>query len=113
MQVLVQSPAAADLPVRDDLEVLRAVSIDLSDAKGNREQNVRLWLSARLGFALTDAQIDRIGGLSAVLTEFAAGRIGIRRLSAATAGQLTNLNTTFDLLTRTFSASTPSSPYSS
>ena len=106
LQVLVRSPDVAELPVTADTEVLRAVGIEFFDASGTPKQNVRLWLSARLDFALTDAQIDRIGGLSAVLSEFAAGRIRIRRFSAANAGQLTNLNATFDLITRTFSAST-------
>ena len=103
-QVRVREIGAAGLEVGPDARALRAIEIDLFDTDGEPLQGVRFWSSGRLSIRLADSEISALGGLGAVFNDHAAGRLRIQKLSPTTMSWDDQL-TSFDIGTRTFSAS--------
>ena len=103
-QVRVREIGAAGLEVGPDARALRAIEIDLFDKDGALLQGVRFWSSGRLSIRLADIEIVALGGLGAVFNAHAAGRLRIQKLSPTTMSWDDQL-TSFDIGTRTFSAS--------
>ena len=94
------------LPVPPDGEVLRAVQIDLFDVDCKPIQDVRFWFLSELSITLTEAEIQRMGGASAVFNQGAQGRLRIERLEMSpTGGSWTAIATSFEPAQRAFSAS--------
>ncbi len=102
-QMRVQSDSSESVQVQPEGEVLRLVRIDLFDGDGQPLSDTQLWFPAKLSVTLSDLEVSALGGSGSLLNGLATGRLGFRRLS--TAGVWSDLHTSLDIATRTFSAS--------
>ena len=103
LQLRVQSDSSESVQVQPEGEVLRLVRIDLFDVDGQPLSDTQLWFPAKLSITLSEREVGELGGTGALLNGLATGRLGFRRLS--TAGIWSDLHTSLDIATRTFSAS--------
>ena len=104
-QVRLRVVDPGSLPGQRDMQVLRAVHIDLFDGNGNPKGDVRFWFKAKFSLTLTDSEVQEMGGLGYLLNEFSTGRLALRRLSRG-GRSWSDIHTLFDIHTNTFSAST-------
>ena len=103
-QVRVGSLVASEVTVESGGRALRAVEIDLFGHDGEPADDSGLSFRAKLTFTITDAEIDGLGGVGGAANRVDSGTLGIQRQSAR-GGPWTDLFTTFDIVTREFSAS--------
>ena len=87
---------------RDDVSVVRLVDIEVFDTDAVRLDDVRFWSTARLSIILSREAVDGLGGLGAVVNGHATRNIRIQR--EAGPSRWSDLLTSFDITTRTFSA---------
>ena len=98
--------ATDSVPGQPEGRVLAAVSIAALDVDASPIPVVELWSPARLAVTLTDKALQDMGGLSAALSEHAAGRLALQRYRPlAPTGYWTALRTQFDLIERSLSTS--------
>jgi hypothetical protein len=92
--------------VRPDGSMVRAVDISFFDAEGRPMPDPSFWSRVRLSVTLSDAEIEQMGGLSAVLVDHASGRLKFQRfVPEIGGGSWVDLATTFDITRREFSFS--------
>ena len=60
--------------------LVRCVSVNLFDASGTPLEKVQLWFGATLKLALSQAELDQLGGLSGVLNRQRGGHLSFQRL---------------------------------
>ena len=105
-QARVKIVPKSTLPILPDGSTLRAVDISFFDAEGRPMPDPSFWSRVRLSVTLSDAEIEQMGGLSAVLVDHASGRLKFQRfVPAEDGGSWVDLATTFDVTRREFSFS--------
>jgi len=79
-QARVSVPSSGSVHLSDGDSVFGTVEVELFDAEGNPLQDTNLWHPATLSFALSDAQLAKVGGAAAVQDAFFGNHWAIWRV---------------------------------